>query len=111
MGDPADGIPGIPRWGAKSSAAVLASYGAIEQIPASHEAWTVKVRGAAALANNLEENRQAALLYKQLATLRTDVPLTETLADLSWKGPRPDELNRLCDEIGDRRVCQRMGVG
>src|SRR5690606_7181571 len=79
IGDSADGIPGIPRWGAKSAATVLSAYPGIADIPDDERAWTVKVRGAAALAESLRQRRQVALLYRKLATLRTDVPLPEEL--------------------------------
>ena len=91
VGDSADGIPGIPRWGAGGTATVLARYEHIENIPAESEEWDVKVRGAKALAQNLNEMRSEALLYKKLATLRTDVPINENLEDLRWRGiPTPD---------------------
>jgi len=89
VGDAADGYPGIPRWGAKSASAVLAAYERLESIPDDAAAWTVKVRGAAALAESLSARRAEALLYRRLATLREDAPLVETLADLRWRGPAP----------------------
>src|SRR5689334_16358632 len=79
VGDTADGYPGVPRWGAKSAAAVLAHYERLEHIPDDAAAWTVKVRGAAALAQSLAERRTEALLYRRLATLREDAPLAATL--------------------------------
>jgi 5'-3' exonuclease len=100
VGDSADGFPGIPRWGAKSAAAVLAHYGHIESIPDDADAWDIKVRGAKALADNLRDQRGDALLFRVLATLRTDVPLSESLSDLEWKGARRAELEALCDELG-----------
>jgi 5'-3' exonuclease len=100
VGDSADGFPGIPRWGAKSAAAVLAHYGHIESIPDDADAWDIKVRGAKALADNLRDQRDDALLFRVLATLRTDVPLSESLSDLEWKGARRAELEALCDELG-----------
>jgi 5'-3' exonuclease len=92
VGDRADGIPGIPRWGLKSSAAVLAVYGHVDAIPTSEAQWDLKVRGAKALAENLGAQRDEALLYKQLAVLREDVPLDEDLDDLEWRGARRDLL-------------------
>jgi 5'-3' exonuclease len=89
VGDAADGYPGIPRWGAKSASAVLAEYRRLEHVPDDAGAWTVKVRGAAALAESLRAHRAEALLYRRLATLREDAPLAETLADLKWRGPAP----------------------
>ena len=86
VGDSADGIPGIPGFGAKSAAIVLSRYGRIEDIPDSAAEWDVKVRGADRLAGNLAARRDDALLYKRLAILREDVPLEESLDDLEWKG-------------------------
>ena len=100
VGDAADGIPGIPRWGAKSAAAMLSRYGAIERIPPDPADWDVKVRGAAAMAGTLAERREDAMLYKRLATLRLDVPIRETLDELRWRGVRREEFIALCDELG-----------
>ncbi|MBW2386704.1 MAG: flap endonuclease [Deltaproteobacteria bacterium] len=108
VGDSADGIPGIPRWGAKSSASVLAALGQIEKIPDDPEHWPVKVRGAAGLARNLAEARDDALLYKRLATLRDDVPITETLEDLEWRGARRGALEKLVEVIGEGRIFDRI---
>lgn len=100
VGDSADGFPGIPRWGAKSAAAVLAHYHHIENVPDDEAQWEVKVRGAAALAQNLRERREEALLYKKLATLRVDAPIDASLATLEWRGARRAELEPLCAELG-----------
>ncbi len=108
VGDTADGIPGIPRWGAKSSAAVLAEYEHLEHIPDDPETWRVKVRGAKALATNLRAGREDAALYKTLATLRTDVPIESSLEDLRWPGAHRERLEALCAEIGDERVLSRV---
>jgi 5'-3' exonuclease len=102
VGDAADGLPGVPRWGAKSAAAVLARYGHLEAIPDDAAAWDVKVRGARALAASLAEHRQEALLYRRLATLRTDAPIDASLAALRWNGPDRPALEALCDAIGER---------
>lgn len=99
VGDTADGIPGVPRWGAKSAALVLARYGAVEAIPPNPDAWDIKVRGAEGLAANLAEASGAVGLYKALATLRLDVPLTETLEDLRWTGPDREKLADFCASI------------
>ena len=101
VGDDADGIPGIPRWGAKSAATVLARYGRIEAIPDDAARWAVSVRGAAALAESLRDRRTEAALYRLLATLRTDVPLAEDLEALRWKGLDPVALSELSRELGD----------
>ena len=107
VGDDADGIPGIPRWGAKSAATVLAHYRHLEQIPADPADWEVKVRGAKTLAANLEAQREDALLYKRLATLRTDVPPTESLDDLRWTGPSA-ELSAMADRLGAPEVVAKV---
>lgn len=107
VGDSADGIPGIPGWGAKSSASVLAQYEHIENIPDDPETWEVSVRGAKRLAKNLAGQREDALLYRQLATLRQDVPLNEKLGDLEWHGAN-ERLKELCHELGDKRIPERV---
>ena len=109
VGDNADGIPGIPRWGVKSTAQVLEHYGHIEQIPGDAAEWAINVRGAKSLAASLLENREASLLYRQLATLRLDVPIAEDLAQLEWQGARREAYQNLCDELGFGRL--REGVG
>ncbi len=104
VGDAADGIPGISGWGAKSSSAVLNRYGHIESIPGSAADWDVTVRGATSLASALAEHQEDALLYRRLATLRTDVPLKETLADLKWKGVRRPVYQTMCKDLGLDRL-------
>lgn len=101
VGDSADGYPGVPRWGAKSAAALLARYEHIEDIPDDETSWNVGVRGAAALGACLREHRAAAMLFKRLALLRTDVPIIESLGDLRWQGARRAELMALCGELGE----------
>lgn len=86
VGDSADGIPGIRRWGAKAAATVLSRYGTLAAIPADAHDWDVAVRGAAGLADSLARDRQAADLYRLLATLRTDVPLPTDVEALRWRG-------------------------
>jgi 5'-3' exonuclease len=108
VGDTADGIPGIPRWGAKSASSVLAQYRHLENIPSDVGAWSVKVRGAEALSQSLEAMREQSLLYRRLATLRCDVPLLETLDDLRWRGAPEAELTALCEELGETGVVERL---
>lgn len=108
VGDSADGIPGIPRWGKKAASTLLERFGTIENIPDDPMKWGVDVRGSASLAESLSGRREDAALYKELATLRLDVPLTETLDDLEWKGARRDELQALCEEIGDPGFLSRV---
>ena len=108
VGDAADGIPGIARWGAKSASTVLGKLLHLENISDDHEQWGVKVRGGAALAHNLSEQRDDAILYRTLATLRTDVPIEESLDDLHWKGPNRLALEALCEELGERTLLDRI---
>ena len=100
VGDSADGIPGVPRWGAKSAAQVLDRYLRIEDIPDNPLLWDVSPRGAKTMAATLRDHRDEAALYKKLATLRLDVPLAEGLSDLEWRGARRDDYRALCEELG-----------
>jgi 5'-3' exonuclease len=108
VGDAADGIPGIARWGAKSASTVLGKLLHLENISDDHERWGVKVRGGATLAHNLSEQRDDAVLYRRLATLRTDVPIDESLDDLRWTGPDRPALEALCEELGERTLLDRI---
>lgn len=108
VGDTADGIPGIPRWGAKSAATVLRRYGRVDHIPSDPDQWDVKVRGAAGLSKNLEAHRGEAVLYRELATLATDVPLEQDLDDLQWQGADRERLTDLCARIGYERFIDRV---
>jgi 5'-3' exonuclease len=87
VGDAADGYPGLPGWGAKSSAAVLARYGHLESIPADWRTWHVNANNASALSDTLERDRERAFLFRTLATLRTDIDLFDSVDELEWKGP------------------------
>lgn len=89
VGDSADGYPGLPGWGAKSSAAVLAKFGHLESIPADWRDWHVNVTGASKLADTLSREHDRALLFRKLATLRTDIPLFDNIDQLRWNGPTP----------------------
>ncbi len=86
VGDAADGYPGLPGWGAKSSAAVLAKFVHLESIPADYRDWHVNAASAKALASTLSRERDRALLFRTLATLRTDIPLFDDVDQLRWKG-------------------------
>jgi 5'-3' exonuclease len=110
VGDSADGYPGIPRWGAKSAATVLAVYEHIEAIPADHSQWRVNVRGAEKLAAELAAQPAEARLYKELATLRTDVPLAEPLAALRWRGPNEPALRALAARLRDDSLVERAAT-
>jgi 5'-3' exonuclease len=90
VGDAADGYPGLPGWGAKSTAAVLAKYLHLEAIPADATTWGVNASQAGALGRTLVRERDRAMLFRDLATLRTDIPLFESIEELRWQGPGPD---------------------
>ena len=100
VGDAADGIPGIPKWGAKTSGRMLERYTHIEAIPEDPSSWDVELRGAAAISASLEEYRGDALFYRELATLRLDVDLPQSLEDLEWHGVQRREFQALCAELG-----------
>lgn len=99
VGDAADGFPGVPGWGEKSAATVLARYGHLEAIPDDPAQWGLGLGRAQRLAERLRAHQAEVQLYRQLATLRHDVPLKETLRDLAWRGARP-RLKTLCRELG-----------
>lgn len=107
VGDSADGYPGLPGWGAKSSAAVLARFGHLESIPADFREWGVNVSGAGTLAATLASNMELAVLFRTLATLRTDIALFDSVDHLRWAGPTSgfDELAKKLDTAaaGSRR--------
>ncbi len=102
VGDSADGFPGIPGWGEKSASAVLARFGHLEAIPDDPAALGLPAARAVRLVESLRAGRADAMLFRVLATLRRDAPVTQTLDDLEWIGATPD-LRALCREIGDER--------
>ncbi len=106
-GDPSDGFPGLPGWGARSSATVLAHYGQIEAIPEDERDWSVAVRGAARLARTLAGAREDALLFRRLATLVRDLPGFGSVDDWEWHGPR-DDLERVCLALGRPQMAERV---
>ena len=108
VGDSADGFSGLPGWGAKTAATVLARYGRLEAIPRGAGGWDVPVRGAAALAVTLAERWEDALLFRTLATLRTDAPLPERSVDeLRWAGTDRDAWHEFCERSGMPRSAGR----
>jgi 5'-3' exonuclease len=107
VGDTADGIPGLPGFGAKTSATLLQRYGHLEDIPDTAADWDVPVRGAARLAATLAERRDDAMLYRDLATLRTDVPLTDDVTSLAWEGADADAWSEACAQLGSERLRDR----
>ncbi len=90
VGDAADGYPGLPGWGAKSSASVLAKFQHLESIPADWREWRVNVANSSVLAETLSREREKALLLRKLATLRTDIALFEDVDQLRWRGSKPE---------------------
>jgi 5'-3' exonuclease len=89
VGDASDGYPGLPGWGAKSTAAVLAKYKHLEAIPDDWREWRVNATSAPTLAKTFQDQRKDAFLFRTLATLRTDIPVFDAIEDLRWKGPTP----------------------
>ena len=106
MGDSTDGFPGLPGWGAKSASTVLARYGHIEEIPARELEWDVPVRGAARLAATLREDKDRALLFRRLATLVREAPVSPTVDELEWTGPTA-EFAATCETLEDSRLVSR----
>ena len=106
VGDTADGFPGLPGWGAKSAAVVLARYGHIEDIPDAPGQWDITVRGAVKLAATLEAQRSEALLFRRIATLELDAPVFDDVDELRWTGPTKaiDDVCRRIDatDLGSR---------
>jgi len=107
VGDAADGFPGIKGWGAKSTATVLAKFKHIESIPKDPKKIPLNLGRATTLVNNLQENYEDAFLFRELSTLRTDVPLKDKLSELKWQGAYP-RLKKLCKELGDERIPERV---
>jgi 5'-3' exonuclease len=87
VGDAADGYPGLQGWGEKSTAAVLRKYKHLEAIPADWRTWGVNASSPAALAATLARDRERAFMFRDLATLRTDIPLFTSIDELRWAGP------------------------
>jgi len=107
VGDSADGYPGIQGWGAKSTSTVLAKFKHIESIPKDPKKLPLGLGRATTLVENLLQNYEDALLFRELSTLREDVPLKENLNDLKWQGAYP-RLKKLCQELGDERIPERV---
>ena len=108
VGDAADGFPGLPGWGAKSAAAVLRRWGHLEDIPADPTGWDAGVRGAAKLNATLRDSFELALLFRRIATVETDAPVSASVDELRWTGP-PDvpAFTRLCEVLGAPRLAER----
>ena len=108
-GDSADGFPGLQGWGPRSAATVLARYDHIEDVPEHNRDWNLPVRGAGRLAKTLADNRDLALLFKDLATLRTDAPLFDDPDELRWTGPS-QEWPELCRRLGAPALVDRAAA-
>lgn len=106
VGDSADGFPGLPGWGAKSTATVLARYVHIEDIPPAAGQWDITVRSGAKLAKTLQDEMEHALLFRTLATLAPDAPISATIDDVAWQGPTP-EFATLCERMDDTGLLRR----
>jgi 5'-3' exonuclease len=107
VGDEADGIPGLPGFGARSAGALLGAHGHLEAIPADAREWRVHLRGAERLASTLVERGREARLYRTLATLRTDVPFEVTPESLEWRGPDAGLVARISAELEDPGLIER----
>jgi 5'-3' exonuclease len=103
VGDAADGYPGLQGWGAKSAAAVLARFERLEHIPDDWRTWSVNATSPARLARTLAENRELVLLFRRLATLRTDVDVFDSVDDLRWHGPTP-QFKALAERMDAAKV-------
>lgn len=108
VGDKSDGYPGLPGWGARSTAAVLGRFAHLEAIPRDPSSWGVDVRGAGALAATLAQRWDEALLYRELATLRTDAPLAEELDDCRWRGAPRGDFEELARQLDARHLIRRV---
>ena len=100
VGDTADGVPGLPGWGAKSSATVLAKFPRLELIPTDPADWGLVVRGAEKLAASFAQHQEEVYLFRELTTLRLDVPITEELSDLEWRGVPETRFRQFCSAMG-----------
>jgi 5'-3' exonuclease len=108
VGDSADGFPGLAGWGAKSAASVLRRWGHLEDIPADPTTWDAGVRGAAKLNAVLREQFELALLFRRIATVETDAPISESVDELRWTGPPdPTAFDQLCEVLGAPRLAER----
>jgi 5'-3' exonuclease len=106
VGDSADGFPGLPGWGAKSAATVLARYGHLDDIPGLASQWDVTVRGGAKLAATLHDNLELALLFRRIATIVDDTPTIDDVDELHWTGPTP-EFAAMAQRLDAPRLAQR----
>ncbi len=106
VGDATDGFPGLKRWGAKSAGSTLARYVHLEAIPKDESRWDIPIRGAAALAASLRDHWEDALLFRDLATLRTDAEVFDDIDELEWRGPTED-FAPLCEQLGAPELAKK----
>jgi len=108
VGDTADGFPGLPGWGARSAASVLDRWGHLEDIPADPVTWDAGVRSAAKLNAVLRERWAEALLFRRIATIETDAPVSDDVDALAWAGPPdPAAFAALCEHLGAPQLVAR----
>jgi 5'-3' exonuclease len=112
VGNSADGYPGLPGWGARSASAVLAKFVHLEAVPTDWREWRVNAFKASALAHTLASERESALLFRTLATLRTDIALFDDVEELRWRGPKPgfDALGARLDSAITGTTPQRGSI-
>jgi 5'-3' exonuclease len=106
VGDSADGFPGLPGWGAKSAAAVLAKYVHLEAIPAAGDDWGVGIRNPGRLAATLRESFELALLFRRIATLESDAPVIDSVDELEWTGPT-ERFIEMSEQMGALGLAER----
>ena len=111
VGDSADGFPGLPGWGSKSAAAILRRWGHLEDIPADPVTWDAGIRGAAKLNAVLRDQFELALLFRRIATVETDAPVSESVDELRWTGP-PDQdaFAAMCDKLDAPNLLRRSSA-
>ena len=107
VGDSADGFPGLPGWGAKSTSAALSRYGTLDQIPAAAGQWDITIRGGAKLAATLADQRDLAVLFRRIATIELDAPVDETVDTLEWAGPASN-FDEVVESIDAQRIAKRI---
>jgi 5'-3' exonuclease len=111
VGDSADGFPGLPGWGSKSAAAILRRWGHLEGIPADPVTWDAGIRGAAKLNAVLRDQFELALLFRRIATVETDAPVSESVDELRWTGPPdPDAFASMCDKLDAPNLLRRSNA-
>ncbi len=106
VGDNADGFPGLAGWGAKSAATVLSQYTKLDKIPDDASDWEIEIRGREKLANTLSQNRELALRFRKIATVRTDAPVSKSVDELRWQGPQKN-FAAICEQMGADALVER----